>query len=65
MSTFRQNLRGADWITSSRSNGYGGACVEVALTADAVGVRDSKNRGGGTLVFGAAQWSSFLYGIKT
>ncbi|MFE1850238.1 DUF397 domain-containing protein [Streptomyces sp. NPDC059489] len=38
------NLR---WHTSSCSKGSGGECVEVALTAVSVYVRDSKVRGAG------------------
>ncbi len=64
MSFFGENLRNAEWSTSSRSNGNGGACVEVALASELAGVRDSKDRDGGTLVFDRAQWRSFLAGIK-
>lgn len=38
------------------------SCVEVAVTADAVGVRDSKN--GSILRFTAGEWSAFLAGAK-
>ena len=57
-------LREATWRTSSRSanNSY---CVEVALTSEVVGVRDTKARDGGTLVFNRQQWTSFLAGLKS
>ncbi|MEV0705441.1 DUF397 domain-containing protein [Saccharopolyspora sp. NPDC050389] len=45
-------LRGSDgmiWRKSSRSNGAQN-CVEIALAAGLVGVRDTKDRDGGTLV---------------
>jgi hypothetical protein len=49
----------ARWRKSSRS-GDSGACVEVALTSHAVGVRDSKHPVGPVLVFPAAYWTTFL-----
>jgi hypothetical protein len=36
----------AVWRKSSYSGGNNGNCVEVALTADETGVRDSKNPAG-------------------
>lgn len=52
------------WNRSSRSNGNGGACVEVALAPELAGVRDSKDRDGGALVFARGRWNAFLAGIK-
>ncbi|MET7770393.1 DUF397 domain-containing protein [Nocardia sp. NPDC005366] len=53
------DLVGAQWFKSARS-GAGKDCVEVAfLDAGHVGVRDSKNPGGGALVFGAREWDAF------
>jgi hypothetical protein len=48
-----------DWRKSSYSGANGGQCVEVA-SADAVMVRDTTNRDGGTLSFNAAAWTAFL-----
>ena len=48
------------WFKSSYSGNEGGACVEVASTADAVLVRDSKDKAGPRLAFGRAEWSEFL-----
>lgn len=49
----------AVWRRSSRSNG-GGQCVEIAVAADLVAVRDSKNPDGARLVFPVDAWQSFL-----
>lgn len=59
----RSDLPGACWLKSSYSQ-HGGECVEVAHTADAVGVRDSKNPTGPALVFGAGEWAAFLRAIS-
>jgi hypothetical protein len=57
---------GATWHKSSRSNGGGnGNCVEVAVTAQAVGVRDSKAGGvGPVLCFERDQWHLFVCGVR-
>jgi hypothetical protein len=56
-------LNEARWRKSSRS-ATNAHCVEVAAAAEVVGVRDTKDRDGGTLVFTAAQWSSFTTRLK-
>jgi hypothetical protein len=50
------------WRTSSYSTGSGGECVEVALTAVGVHVRDSKcvAQGGPVLTVGTEAWSVLL-----
>lgn len=54
-------LTGVRWHKSSRSNGNGGNCVEVAENLPGVVlVRDSKDPAGGTLAFGPAAWRAFL-----
>lgn len=60
----RDDLTGAIWRKSSRSGNATAECVEVATTATRVGVRDSKDRDGGTLVFSRAQWSAFIADVK-
>jgi len=53
------NFAEARWRKSSRSSNTG-SCVEVALTGQAVGVRDSKYSDGPILIFPAGRWSTFL-----
>jgi hypothetical protein len=50
------------WRTSSYSTGSGGECVEVALTAVAVHVRDSKcvAQNGPALRVGSVAWTAML-----
>jgi hypothetical protein len=48
------------WFKSSYSGNEGGNCVEVATGPDAVHVRDSKDRGSGTLTFSSAAWAAFV-----
>jgi Domain of unknown function (DUF397) len=49
-----------NWRKSSVSNPNGNECVEVASAGRLVGVRDSKNRAAGPLVFGALPWKRFV-----
>lgn len=51
------------WIKSTRS-GDAGACLEARLVDDAVEVRDTKNRDGGTLRFTADEWVAFIEGTR-
>ncbi|MGM1057700.1 DUF397 domain-containing protein [Saccharothrix sp. Mg75] len=53
-----------EWRKSTRSSAGGPECVEIALDTARAGVRDSKNRAGGELDFGSAQWSRFLGSAK-
>jgi hypothetical protein len=52
------------WRKSSRSNGAGGNCVEVASSVDAFRVRDSKNVTGPTLSFTDRSMTAFLVTAK-
>ncbi|MGI5221709.1 DUF397 domain-containing protein [Nocardia sp. CA-290969] len=53
------------WFKSSYSGGSRD-CVEVAfISADAVGVRDSKDRGGPALSFTPAAWAAFTAGARS
>lgn len=54
----------ATWRKSTRSNGAGGNCVEVAdLTAN-VGMRDSKAPDAGHLTFDLDTWAAFVTDVK-
>jgi Domain of unknown function (DUF397) len=53
----------ASWRKASYSNGQG-SCVETASIAGIVAVRDTTDRDGGTLAFGAEAWSAFVAGLK-
>jgi hypothetical protein len=57
-------LTGANWRKATYSGSGGGGCVEVASTAPVVLVRDTTNRGGGTLAFAADAWQEFVTGLK-
>ncbi|HEX3647813.1 MAG TPA: DUF397 domain-containing protein [Pseudonocardiaceae bacterium] len=47
------------WFKSSYSNGGGDQCVEVRVTGEGVGVRDSKAPAAGLRVDSGA-WAAFL-----
>ena len=53
----------AVWRKSSYSGG-GNNCVEVAMTATACAVRDSKNPDCGQLIFGPSAWQAFVADVK-
>ncbi|MFY1587841.1 DUF397 domain-containing protein [Micromonospora sp. WMMD734] len=58
------DLTGAVWRKSTRSDGNGGACVEVAHLRNGVAVRDSKDRTGPTLAFDTHGWRTFVDSLK-
>lgn len=59
------DLTGANWRKSSRSNGQGGNCVEVARNLpDVVGMRDSKNPAGSALAVEPQSWMAFNDAVK-
>ncbi|WP_017975231.1 DUF397 domain-containing protein [Actinopolyspora halophila] len=58
------DLTGVTWRKSSRSQGADN-CVEVAVTTDVVGVRDTKDRAAGHFTTTGRQWSAFLAAMKT
>ncbi|MEV4597305.1 DUF397 domain-containing protein [Amycolatopsis sp. NPDC049253] len=47
------------WRTSSYS-GQQGECVEVRTLSEEAGVRDSKDREGGSLLIAGEAWRAFL-----
>ncbi|GAA2758995.1 DUF397 domain-containing protein [Actinopolymorpha singaporensis] len=57
------DLSRARWRKASASVGMSN-CVEVADLGAQLAVRDSKDRQGPKLVFGAGSWSSFVGGAK-
>ncbi|MFK3979006.1 DUF397 domain-containing protein [Micromonospora sp. NPDC050397] len=55
------DLIGAKWRKSTRSGSGGGDCVEVADNLPGViGVRDSKDPTGPTLIFAPYVWRAFV-----
>ena len=59
------DLSRAVWHKSARSNGSGGACVEVARNLPGiVAVRDSKNADGPCLVFSPDDWQAFTGQVR-
>ena len=54
---------GTDWRKSSYSGGSTNDCVEVG-TGNAVLVRDTKDRQGVTLAFGASAWHPFVTRLR-
>ena len=59
------DLTRAEWRTASHSSVNGGNCVEVARNLRGiVAVRDSKDREGPALIFGAADWQAFTTELK-
>lgn len=54
------------WRKSTRSNGAGGDCVEVADNLPGrILVRDSKDQAGPTLTFPPRSWSAFVATVAT
>lgn len=51
------------WRKASRS-ASNAHCVEVAVTDQLVGVRDTKDRDSGTLAFSRNAWSAFTNSVK-
>ena len=52
------------WRVSTRT-GNNGACVEARYADSTVEVRDSKDRGGPTLTFSPATWTTFVASLHT
>jgi Domain of unknown function (DUF397) len=60
------DLSRAVWHKSTRSNGSGGACVEVARNLPGVvAVRDSKDPHGPVLLMSKDDWASFIWRLRT
>jgi hypothetical protein len=54
-----------NWRKSTYSDADGN-CVEVGESADGqtIGIRDTKSRGGGTLTYSRAAWTTFLHHVR-
>jgi hypothetical protein len=60
-----QDVTRAVWRKSSRSNGSGGNCVEIASNLPGiVAVRDSKDPNGPRLVFTPSAWDAFTARVR-
>lgn len=57
------DLSTPQWRKSSRSTDQPN-CVEVAITAGAVAVRDSKHPVGGTLIIPPPIWTAFTTALR-
>lgn len=55
-----EGMNDAAWRKSSHSGGNGGGCVEVGNASKTVIVRDTKDRDGAVLRFGADAWHAFV-----
>jgi hypothetical protein len=58
------DLSTANWRKSSRSSGGGQGCVEVAVTAGLVAIRDSKNPDGPVHVVSSDSFRDLISRIK-
>ncbi|MFJ6393711.1 DUF397 domain-containing protein [Streptomyces sp. NPDC091972] len=54
------NVEQLTWFKSSYSGGEGGECLEVAVGAGTVHLRDSKHPTGPHLALSPGAWSAFL-----
>jgi uncharacterized protein DUF397 len=59
------NSNAVTWRKSSYSGSEGGTCVELADLVTAVGIRDSKNPDGPSLVVGRRELSSLVARVKS
>lgn len=53
------------WWRKSSFSGYTTNCVEVGHAGDTIGVRDTKNRQGRSLMFSTAEWAAFISGVRS
>ncbi|HEX4215144.1 MAG TPA: DUF397 domain-containing protein [Candidatus Dormibacteraeota bacterium] len=61
-----RDLSSARFVRSSFHGANAQNCVEVAkLPGGARAVRDSKDRDGGVLVYGATEWAEFLAALRS
>lgn len=55
---------GTDSWRKASYNATNASCVEVAVSPQSVGVRNTKDRDGGTLRVNPAQWADFVARLK-
>ena len=60
-----RDLANAVWGKSSRSNGDGNVCIEIAFVSGATALRDSKNPTGGVLIVPTVAWERFRLATAT
>jgi hypothetical protein len=54
----------SNWRKSSYSGDNGGACVEIASSAEAVLIRDTADRNGPVVILTAEAWRMFTTTVK-
>ena len=59
-----EGLSAVTWRKSSFSGGNGGQCVEAGSLPGVVMVRDTTNRDGAVIEFGADTWRTFAATVK-
>jgi hypothetical protein len=58
------DLTTATWRKSSRSNGVGNECVEIASLTSGAAVRDSKNPAAGALMLTPSAWNGLRSALR-
>jgi hypothetical protein len=58
------DMSSAIWRKSTYSGANGGNCIEIAVAARTVAVRDSKDPDGPVLAFGPNDWQRFANQVK-
>jgi hypothetical protein len=54
----------ANWRSSTHSANGGGQCVEIAITPEVVGMRDSKRTDNAVLAIDPDKWRDFISAVK-
>ncbi|QFU86697.1 DUF397 domain-containing protein [Amycolatopsis sp. YIM 10] len=54
-----------NWAKSPISHPNGQECVEIAVTDNAIGIRDSRKPDGAVLVFDHAEWNAFVAAVES
>lgn len=59
------DLNHLTWRKSSRSNGHGNECVEIASLTSGAALRDSKAPNAGALLLTPRTWQGFLTAVRS